>query len=305
MQPVDVLPLVTKVIAESKKNFLLNYLDENGFPHSSYMGFIHLNKNLSVLLTAKESSRKADDIKRHAGIELVFQSRDYKYIVKLFGKAIVAKSPNVFKKLAGAYPQMAAYYSPDGSDAVIVQLNTKVIEIEYLEEGQQWHSRKSYLIEENKLVEMDNPVVEGNVLPSGAVSTVEDGPAPAPKGDFDSVRRLITRNHGEMLVALVERNFDSFMKHVVKEFSSDDGMDFAGLKGMQAGIFTNMEMANAETNWGLRGFERNADGTVSCHYFLDIIPQKGEPASVKQKEVWMQIADDWCLLKIEKKSTSS
>lgn len=289
MKQEEAAAAVKQAVTESNQHFLLSYLDGNGFPHSSYMGFAHLNKNFSVVMIVSGSSRKAEVIKEQPWIELVFNSTDYAYVAKFFGRAVLSNSVPTVQKLLAAYPQLKNYFPADGEGAVLIQLQTQLIELEYLPPGEKWHQHKSYMVQNKDLEEVENPVLQGASV----------GPQEKSGEEFDSIRRQITKNHGEILMNIIHQDYDALLNYVSDAFSGMMGEDREGYKQRTMTRYKDVELANAEINWGLRDFEQKRDGTVVCQYFLDITPQGGEQVSLKQKETWVLDGEEWMLLAIE------
>jgi len=289
MQPNEVLTIIRKAVSESNKHFLLSYLDGNGFPHSNFMGFAHLNKNMTVIMMIRNSSERIYDIREQPWIELVFHTRDFSHVIKFFGKALITSSPPSVKKLINAYTFLGDYFTADGSDAQLIQLHTQMIEVESLKNGEKWHKKFSYMVENGELVSVDKPVLQGATL--GVMEQNE--------GEFDAIRRYITKNHGDMLMCIIHGDYNGLLSFLSPNFAGKNGQSRDVYHNEQQERFKGLELANAEINWGLRDFDQKKDGSVDCLYFLEITPREGETISIKQKETWVMEGANWLILSME------
>ena len=285
----EVTGVIRRAVQESNKHFLLSYLDKNGFPHSNFMGFAHLNRNHTVVMIFRSSSSRVSILKEQPWIELVFNSRDYSHIVKFFGKVILTKSPATVVKLQKAYPFLNEYFSEDGSDSILVQLQTQMVEVESLPENGKWHDGRQFLIEDGQLVEADNPDIQGAMV----------GFAEPDQTGFDDIRRVITRNHGELLLGAINGEYDSFVSLLSGRYSGPGGAGRDDYQERISAQYSGINLVNSEINWGLRDFVQHKDGTVECLYFLDVKTPEGKEVNTRSRETWIQEADGWVLLSEE------
>ncbi|MCK4907020.1 MAG: pyridoxamine 5'-phosphate oxidase family protein [Spirochaetes bacterium] len=295
----EILPIIKNVIQESNRNFSLAYIDKNAYPHSSIMGFAHLNKNLSILMAAKTDSKKVEAIGLNPNAEVIFQSRNRNYILKLYGQIKLSNSQKTIEKILQAYPFLTDYFDQSGSNMILIQLNTMAIEMEFKEAGNKWHEKQSFLVNNGELTEVDAIEIEKSEISSEEGIIFGTNPD-RPVIDMDPIKKMITRNHGEMLNAITDKNFDVLMKYICDDFISHDGLNHTEYKNTNSDMFGNIPMMNAETNWGLRDFEMNHDGTVTCQYFHQITPSNLDTIAVKEKEIWKRTDDEWLLFKTKK-----
>ena len=214
----------------------------------------------------RESSSRVATLKEQPWIELVFNTRDYSHVVKFFGKVILTQSPGTVQKLQKAYPFLSEYFAPDGSDSILVQLQTQMLEVESLPEGGKWHEGRQYLVEEGQLVEADDPDIQGAMV----------GFAEPDQSGFDDVRRMITRNHGELLLGAINGEFDSLATLLSSRYAGPAGTGRDDYQSRISSQYADINLVNSEINWGLRDFMQNKDGTVECLYFLDVKNAGGE-----------------------------
>jgi len=289
MDLTAVTGLIRKAVQESNKRFLLSYLDKNGFPHSNFMGFAHLNRNYTVVMILRACSSRVTILKEQPWIELVFNSRGYSHIVRFFGKAILTQSPGTVGKLQKAYPFLMEYVADNGSDFVLIQLQTQMVEVESLPENGKWHEGQYYLVEDGQLVETDSPEIQGAM-----VGFVEPD-----QRDFDDIRRVITRNHGELLLGAINGEYDSLGSLLSTRYRGPEGSGLDEYREQIASRYLDMNLEKSEINWGLRDFAQNKDGTVECLYFLDMRTSDGKEVNVRSKELWVQESGNWVLLNEE------
>ncbi len=289
MENEKVIQIIRKTIQESMRQFHITYLDTNGFPHSSYMGFAHFNKkNFSLIMLVPRNSRKAAVMFEHPWVEAVFHSKDYRYVSKFYGNAFLTSSQKSVEKLLQSYPFLDEFFPNGGTGAVLLQLQTQMIEVEWLKQDQKWHSRANFMLENGELKETKEPVIEG---PKVAAQEKD-------VDVLDRIRREITKNHGEMLMSLLSGDFEQAAEYVADDFGSDKYPDKAAYIQSLREQFEGKELGSSDFNWGLRDFEHNKDGTMNATYFLDISRNEEPQLSIKQQEQWVNDNTTWKLLKI-------
>lgn len=281
--------VIRKAVQESNKHFLLAYLDKNGFPHSNYMGFAHLNRNKTIIMMLRASSSRVAILKEQPWIELVFHTNNFSSIVKFFGKVLLTRSPAAVGKLITAYPFLGEYFAPDGSDSILVQMQTQMIELETLPQGGNWHEGHQFLVKDGVLEATEDADIQG-----ASVGFVEQD-----AGGFDAIRRIITRNHGEVLLSVINEEFDSLDEYVSPTYSGPGGGNKEMYKQRLVELYSGLNLAKSEINWGLRDFDHRKDGSVECMYFLDVITPDGKEINTKSREVWIQEDGNWVLLEEE------
>lgn len=281
--------IIRKAMQESNKHFLLTYLDKNGYPHSNYMGFAHLNRNMTVIMMLRSTSSRIAILKEQPWIELVFHTGEYGNIVKFFGKVVITSSAAAVEKLLTAYPFLAGYFKRDGSDSVLVQLQTQMIELEHLPTGALWHEGFQYLVKDGVLVPTEDADIQGASV--GFVEQDESG--------FDDIRRMITRNHGEILMSVINEEFDTLDDYISVSYSGPENTDKEHYKERMSRLYSGLNLGKSEINWGLRDFEIHKNGTVTCGYFLDITTPGGKEITYRSKELWVQEDSNWVLMKEE------
>lgn len=104
------------LIEESKDLFILSTVDDDGCPHSRYMGAMVREGEFEFLLPTHMESRKVAQIRQNPNAQVVFASRDYACVVTLSGSARtgvpVQKKAEVWEKIPGLKQHFDSYLSP-------------------------------------------------------------------------------------------------------------------------------------------------------------------------------------------------
>lgn len=281
MEKEQMLKLLKAAVQESNRSFIMNYLDNNGYPHSSFMGFAHLNSNLSVVLLVRAGARKVESFKTRPRIQLMFHTRDRSHYVKLFGDVLVDQSPPHVRKMMAAYPFLSEWFDPSGEDAVVVQLMTEVVEIEVMRE---WGPPICFEIRDGKPLPIDP-----DELAAGGRQNQS----------FAEIRTRITRLHGEMLDGVVNNDFDRYASHYSPHFTAPAGQSLEKYYNALWKWYKQVSLDGASVHWGLRDVGIRDDGTFSCRYYLEIVPKGGSGQRMEQHEIWGKEGGEWRLVRIE------
>lgn len=282
MEQEQMLSLLKQAVQDSNRSFIMNYLDNNGYPHSSFMGFAHLNRNLSVVLLVRAGARKVESFKTRPRIQLMFNTAERDFYIKLFGDVLVNQSPPHVRKMMQAYPFLADWFDPSGEDAVVVQLMTEVVEVERMKE---WGRPICFEIRNGEPFAIDP-----DELAAGGRQNQS----------FSEVRTRITRLHGDMLEGVLSHDFDSYAAHYSPHFTAPAGQSLEKYYNNLWAWYKSSDLDQASVHWGLREVGLRDDGTFSCRYYLEITPKGGEPRRMEQHEIWGKEGGEWRLTRIEK-----
>ena len=103
---------IIDVIEAGKQIFIFSTVDQEGRPHSRYMGTLNIHDDYSIFyLACKVSSNKLQQIKGNPNAQMLFITPDYMEVVTLSGKAYPEDSEEIKKETWEKNPAMAGYFT--------------------------------------------------------------------------------------------------------------------------------------------------------------------------------------------------
>ena len=284
MAPEQASGLIWKAVNESSRFPSIAFTDGSGLPQLVVLPFAHLNRNFTIVLLMPEKHAATEMMRTQPWIEVQFHTHDNDCFVRFGGRAFIKQRDSAIDKLIEGYPFLASWFEDSKRQTItLVQVYTQIIGIEQSAPGGPWFASDWYRVQSGEIVP---------VSAEGVGEMQEKG-----MGQFDIVRRIITRNRGEMIHCVITNNFDGFSTHVAEGFEPPEGATPEDWINEQWKLYKSIEPGRMSYNWGLNGFEYRRDGSVECRFFLEILG--GEQKKEQQhQELWMMEGSDWKLFKV-------
>ena len=121
---------IISVIESGKQIFIFSTVDQEGRPHSRYMGTLNIHDDYSIFYMAcKASANKLQQIKANPNAQMLFITPDYMEVVTLSGKACQEDSEEIKKETWEKNPAMAGYFTAaDDPEYTIIRFEPELAE---------------------------------------------------------------------------------------------------------------------------------------------------------------------------------
>ena len=130
MDTAEIREHVINVIEAGKQIFIFSTVDQEGRPHSRYMGTLNIHDDYSTFYMAcKASSSKLQQIRGNPNVQVLFVTPDYMEVATLSGKAYPEDSDEIKKETWEKNPAMAGYFaSAEAPDYAIIRFEPELAE---------------------------------------------------------------------------------------------------------------------------------------------------------------------------------
>ena len=284
MAPEQAAGLIRKAVSESSRFPNIAFTDTNGLPQSLTLPFAHLNRNYTLVLLMPEAHAVTELMRGQPWIEVQFHTQNNDCFVRFGGRAFVKQIDSAFDKLVEGYPFLASWFEDSKRQTItLVQVYSQIIGVERTGSVGPWFDASYYRVQNGDLF----PVT------AAGFSEMQENIS----GQFDIVRRVITRNRGEMIHCVVTNNFEGFSAHIAENFDSPEGLTTEDWINAQWKLYKSIEPGKMSYNWGLNGFEPKRDGSMECRFFLEVLDD-GNKTAQQHQEIWAVEGSDWKLFKV-------
>lgn len=120
MNQDEIVERTKQLIADRQEAFIMATVSPDGEPHVRWMGAAVVSEPFTVELLTARASRKVKDVSANPAVELLFSREDFSEIATVSGPAGPADDEDTRKRVFGAVPAAAEYFTGPGDPNLAV-----------------------------------------------------------------------------------------------------------------------------------------------------------------------------------------
>jgi len=120
MNKDEIVERARKLVADRHEAFIMATVSPDGKPHVRWMGAAVVEEPMTLHLITGRNSRKVEDIAANPNVELLLSRADFSEILTVAGEAGLAEDDQTKKKVFGAVPGAAEYFTGPGDPNLAV-----------------------------------------------------------------------------------------------------------------------------------------------------------------------------------------